>query len=184
MLGSPFLWNEGFLLPYISIRSWMPRLVSKWFCSSEWSNRAHWYSSQWARCLTAFNFVEKVVVKILGSWQKTPSLTINCHNFLDNFPAKISTQKLMAGPAKGIVLNILPVKAKGTQDTWRQCVKVKLVATGKTVLAFVPGDGHISWISENDEVFVMPTRKKDIPQVKYKVEKVASCSFHRLDKSW
>jgi ribosomal protein S12 len=87
------------------------------------------------------------------------------------------------GPAKGIVIDKLTLKAKGTQDTQRQCVRVQLIATGKVVIAFVPGDGNIDHIDENDEVFLMPTKKRDIPSVKYKVEKVASWSWDRIQNS-
>lgn len=82
--------------------------------------------------------------------------------------------------AKGIVIEKVNLKAKGTANTLRRCVKVQLIASGKKVLASLPGDGTSEWVDIHDEVFLMPTRRRDVPQAKYKVEKIANCSLHRL----
>uniref|UniRef100_A0A5F9CRR7 Small ribosomal subunit protein uS12 n=1 Tax=Oryctolagus cuniculus TaxID=9986 RepID=A0A5F9CRR7_RABIT len=80
-----------------------------------------------------------------------------------------------ASHAKGIVLE----KVK--------CVRVQLIKNGKKITAFVPNDGCLNFIEENDEVLVAGFGRKghavgDIPGVRFKVVKVANVSLLALYK--
>ena len=46
------------------------------------------------------------------------------------------------------------VEAKQPNSAIRKCVRVQLVKNGKKVTAFVPKDGCLNFIEENDEVMV------------------------------
>ena len=59
--------------------------------------------------------------------------------------------------------------------------------TGKKITAFVPNDGCLNYIEENDEVLVAGFGRKghavgDIPGVRFKVVKVANVSLLALYK--
>ena len=46
------------------------------------------------------------------------------------------------------------VEAKQPNSAIRKCVRVQLVKNGKKVTAFVPKDGCLNFIEENDEVMI------------------------------
>merc|ERR1712000_251920 len=73
------------------------------------------------------------------------------------------------------------VDAVGTSSGCRKCVKVKLIKSGKEVLAIVPGDGKLDYIDENDTVVLENCSKLDIPNVKCRVIKVASVPLKHID---
>ena len=54
--------------------------------------------------------------------------------------------------AKGIVLDKIGVEAKQPNSAIRKCVRVQLIKNGKKITAFVPNDGCLNYIEENDEV--------------------------------
>lgn len=71
------------------------------------------------------------------------------------------------------------VEAKQPNSAIRKCVRVQLIKNGKKVTAFVPRDGCLNHIEENDEVLVAGFGRKghavgDIPGVRFKV------SIHNL----
>merc|ERR1712174_20996 len=89
--------------------------------------------------------------------------------------------------AKGIVLEKVGVEAKQPNSAIRKCVRVQLIKNGKMVSAFVPNDGCLNFIEENDEVLLAGFGRKghavgDIPGVRFKVVKVASVSLLALFK--
>lgn len=90
--------------------------------------------------------------------------------------------------ARGIVLEKVGIESRQPNSALRKCVRVQLVKNGKTVTAFVPGDGTINFISEHDEVIIAGiggTRGKsmgDLPGVKYKVIMVNGVSLDALVK--
>ncbi|XP_062071984.1 small ribosomal subunit protein uS12-like [Lepus europaeus] len=91
-----------------------------------------------------------------------------------------------ASHAKGIVLEKVGVEAKQPYSAIRKCVRVQLIKNGK-ITAFVPNDGCLNFIEENDEVLVAGFGRKghavgDIPGVRFKVVKVASVSLLALYK--
>lgn len=66
------------------------------------------------------------------------------------------------------------VEAKQPNSAIRKCVRVQLIKNGKKVTAFVPRDGCLNHIEENDEVLVAGFGRKghavgDIPGVRFKV---------------
>ncbi|KAG8313343.1 40S ribosomal protein S23, partial [Homalodisca vitripennis] len=73
-----------------------------------------------------------------------------------------------ASHAKGIVLEKVGVEAKQPNSAIRKCVRVQLIKNGKKITAFVPRDGCLNYIEENDEVLVAGFGRKghavgDIP---------------------
>merc|ERR1711974_544935 len=69
----------------------------------------------------------------------------------------------------------------------RKCVRVQLIKNGKRITAFVPNDGSLNYIEENDEVLVSGFGRSghavgDIPGVRFKVVKVANVSLLALFK--
>lgn len=66
------------------------------------------------------------------------------------------------------------VEAKQPNSAIRKCVRVQLIKNGKKITAFVPRDGSLNYIEENDEVLVAGFGRKghavgDIPGVRFKV---------------
>merc|ERR1711944_389092 len=57
-----------------------------------------------------------------------------------------------ASHAKGIVLEKVGVEAKQPNSAIRKCVRVQLIKNGKKITAFVPKDGCLNFVEENDEV--------------------------------
>eukprot|EP00128_Syssomonas_multiformis_P014149 Colp12_sorted_trinity150504_noHs@20367 len=89
--------------------------------------------------------------------------------------------------AKGIVLEKVGVEAKQPNSAIRKCVRVQLIKNGKKITAFVPNDGCLNYIEENDEVLVAGFGRSghavgDIPGVRFKIVKVASVSLLALYK--
>lgn len=87
--------------------------------------------------------------------------------------------------AKGIVLEKVGVEAKQPNSAIRKCVRVQLIKNGKKVIAFVPNDGCLSFIEENDEVLIAGFgrsghAKGDIPGVRFKVVKVSGVGLYAL----
>jgi small subunit ribosomal protein S23e len=92
-----------------------------------------------------------------------------------------------ASHAKGIVLEKVGVEAKQPNSAIRKCVRVQLIKNGKKITAFVPNDGCLNYIEENDEVLISGFGRKghavgDIPGVRFKVCKVANVSLSALYK--
>mmetsp|Transcript_103238 Transcript_103238/g.126171 ORF Transcript_103238/g.126171 Transcript_103238/m.126171 type:complete len:146 (+) Transcript_103238:435-872(+) len=87
--------------------------------------------------------------------------------------------------AKGIVVERLGIEAKQPNSAIRKCVRVQLIKNGKKVTAFVPSDGCLNFIEENDEVLVAGFGRSghsvgDRPGVRFKVCKVAGVSLRAL----
>lgn len=92
-----------------------------------------------------------------------------------------------ASHAKGIVVEKVGVEAKQPNSAIRKCVRVQLIKNGKKVTAFVPKDGCLNFIEENDEVLVSGFGRKgkavgDIPGVRFKIVKVSGVSLLALAK--
>lgn len=65
-----------------------------------------------------------------------------------------------ASHAKGIVLERVGVEAKQPNFVIRKCVRMQLSKNYKLATAFVPVDGCLSFIEENDEVLVVGFSQK------------------------
>eukprot|EP00127_Corallochytrium_limacisporum_P005294 Clim_evm25s202 gene=Clim_evmTU25s202 len=92
-----------------------------------------------------------------------------------------------ASHAKGIVLEKIGVEAKQPNSAIRKCVRVQLIKNGKKITAFVPNDGCLNFVDENDEVLVAGFGRAghavgDIPGVRFKIAKVAGVSLLALYK--
>ncbi len=87
--------------------------------------------------------------------------------------------------AKGIVTEKMGVESKQPNSAVRKCVRVFLKKTGKKVAAFVPGDGGLNYVHENDEVLLAGLGKKgkskgDIPGIRFQVIAVKNVSLKTL----
>merc|ERR1712021_323780 len=92
-----------------------------------------------------------------------------------------------ASHAKGIVLEKIGVEAKQPNSAIRKCVRVQLIKNGKKTTAFVPRDGCLNFLEENDEVLVAGFgrsghAKGDIPGVRFKITKVSGVGLLALFK--
>ncbi|PIL22538.1 hypothetical protein GSI_15227 [Ganoderma sinense ZZ0214-1] len=67
---------------------------------------------------------------------------------------------------KGVVSQIFIAKPKKPNSAKRKVAKVKL-STGKTVQAYVPGEGHN--LQDHSVVLIRGGRTQDLPGVRYKV---------------
>ena len=92
-----------------------------------------------------------------------------------------------ASHAAGIVTKKIAVEAKQPNSASRKCVKVQLRKNNKSIIAFVPGDGNLEFIDENDRVLIAGLGRKghavgDIPGVRFKVVHVADLGLLALFK--
>ncbi|KAI0670784.1 ribosomal protein S12 [Trametes maxima] len=85
-------------------------------------------------------------------------------------PKKIVASKspLLEGNTqkKGVVSQIVIAKPKKPNSAKRKVAKVKLT-TGKTVQAYIPGEGHN--LQDHSVVLIRGGRTQDLPGVRYKV---------------
>ena len=126
-------------------------------------------SSKWLRWISIF-FLKKVLL--------ITRIDYNCQDLLYLLPRNCDpyTRVCYRG-----------VEAKQPNSAIRKCVRVQLIKNGKKITAFVPRDGCLNYIEENDEVLVAGFGRKghavgDIPGVRFKVVKVASVSLLALYK--
>eukprot|EP00924_Labyrinthula_sp_SR-Ha-C_P001959 snap_masked-scaffold_30-processed-gene-3.48-mRNA-1 protein AED:0.36 eAED:0.36 QI:0/-1/0/1/-1/1/1/0/142 len=92
-----------------------------------------------------------------------------------------------ASMSKGIVVEKIGIEAKQPNSAIRKSVRVQLIKNGKKITAFVPRDGCLNYIDENDEVLVAGFGRSghavgDIPGVRFKIVKVANVSLWALYK--
>jgi small subunit ribosomal protein S23e len=83
------------------------------------------------------------------------------------------------------VVERVAVEAKQPNSALRKCVRVQLKKNNKRITCYVPKDGGMSFIDENDEVLVAGFGRRghavgDIPGVRFKIEKVAGASLLAL----
>jgi small subunit ribosomal protein S23e len=93
-----------------------------------------------------------------------------------------------ASHAKGIVVEKIGIEAKQPNSAIRKCARVQLIKNGKKIAAFVPNDGCLNFIEENDEVLIAGFGRRghavgDIPGVRFKVVKVSGVSLIALFRS-
>ena len=90
-----------------------------------------------------------------------------------------------ASHASGIVVEKVAVEAKQPNSALRKCVRVQLKKNNKKITAYVPRDGGMSFIDENDEVLVAGFgrsghAKGDLPGVRFKIVKIAGVGMMAL----
>ena len=79
----------------------------------------------------------------------------------------------------------LGIESKQPNSAIRKCVRVQLIKNGKKITCFVPRDGCLNYIEENDEVLVAGFGRSghavgDIPGVRFKVVKVSGVALLSL----
>merc|ERR1712166_1237588 len=90
-----------------------------------------------------------------------------------------------ASHAAGIVVEKICVEAKQPNSAVRKCVRVQLRKNNKRITAYVPRDGGMSFVDENDEVLVAGFGRSghavgDLPGVRFKIVKVAGAGLLAL----
>lgn len=86
---------------------------------------------------------------------------------------------------KGIVVEKLGIEAKQPNSAIRKCARVQIIKNGKKITAFVPRDGSLNFVDENDEVLVAGFGRSghavgDIPGVRFKIVKVSNTGLYAL----
>ena len=81
-----------------------------------------------------------------------------------------------ASHAKGIVLEKIGIEAKQPNSAIRKCVRVQLIKNSKRIVCFVPNDGCLHFVDENDEVLVSGFGRSghavgDLPGIRFKIAK-------------
>lgn len=71
-----------------------------------------------------------------------------------HIPTRWKTPMAGACHASGIVVEKVAVESKQPNSAIRKCVRVQLKKNGKKVTAFVPLDGTLNFINDNDEVLI------------------------------
>ena len=88
--------------------------------------------------------------------------------------------------ALGIVLQKVGRESKQPNSAIRKCVRVQLKKNGKTITAFLPGDGALNFIEEHDRVLVegiggaKGRAVGDLPGVRWRVVMVNGVSLKAL----
>ena len=87
--------------------------------------------------------------------------------------------------ASGIVVGKVAIEAKQPNSAIRKAVRVQLKKNGKVVTAFVPRDGSLRLIDDNDRVLISGMGRSgrsvgDLPICRFKVIKVAGFSLLAL----
>lgn len=91
-----------------------------------------------------------------------------------------------APQALGIVLQKVGRESKQPNSAIRKCVRVQLKKNGKSITAFLPGDGSLNFIEEHDRVIVEGIGGAkgrsigDLPGVRWRVVKVNGVSLEAL----
>jgi small subunit ribosomal protein S12 len=99
----------------------------------------------------------------------------------------VKSDPLQGAPmARGIVLEKVGVESKQPNSAIRKCVRTQLIKNGRTLTAFLPGDGALNVVDEHDEVVVEGIGGSrggsmgDIPGVRWKVITVNGVSLKEL----
>ena len=135
--------------------------------------------------------MELTQVASLRSREDSPCKSIQCdfanysfYSWADldykraNSGSKWKKPFVCASHAAGIVVEKVAVEAKQPNSAIRKCVRVQLKKNNKRITAFVPRDGGMGLIDENDEVLIAGFGRSghavgDLPGVRFKVVKVA-----------
>ena len=99
----------------------------------------------------------------------------------------VKADPLQGAPmGRGIVLEKVGVESKQPNSAIRKCVRIQLIKNGRSITAFLPGDGALNVVDEHDEVLVegiggsRGRSMGDIPGVRWKVVTVNGVSLNEL----
>ncbi|HUV98455.1 MAG TPA: 30S ribosomal protein S12 [Candidatus Paceibacterota bacterium] len=99
----------------------------------------------------------------------------------------VKVDPLQGAPmARGIVLEKVGIESKQPNSAIRKCVRTQLIKNGRSITAFLPGDGAMNVVDEHDEVLVEGIGGSrggamgDIPGVRWKVIMVNGVSLNEL----
>jgi len=90
-----------------------------------------------------------------------------------------------ASQATGVVIEKVGIESKQPNSAIRKAVRIQLIKNGKKVTAFVPHDGGLNHIDENDEVVIAGNGRSgravgDIPGCHFKVWKVTGIGLEAI----
>merc|ERR1719246_4642 len=88
-----------------------------------------------------------------------------------------------ASHAAGIVVEKIGVEAKQPNSAVRKCVRVQLRKNNKRITAYVPRDGGMSFVDENDEVLVAGFGSPTLPACRLDDKQAETARAHcqRID---
>jgi small subunit ribosomal protein S12 len=99
----------------------------------------------------------------------------------------VKVDPLQGAPmARGIVLEKVGIESKQPNSAIRKCVRTQLIKNGRSITAFLPGDGALNVVDEHDEVLVEGIGGSrggamgDIPGVRWQVIMVNGVSLNEL----
>lgn len=99
----------------------------------------------------------------------------------------VKVDPLQGAPmARGIVLEKVGIESKQPNSAIRKCVRTQLIKNGRSITAFLPGDGALNLVDEHDEVLLEGIGGSrggamgDIPGVRWKVIMVNGVSLNEL----
>jgi len=99
----------------------------------------------------------------------------------------VKADPLQGAPmARGIVLEKVGVESKPPNSAIRKGVRTQLIKNGRSITAFLPGDGALNVVDEHDEVLVEGIGGSrggamgDIPGVRWKVITINGVSLKEL----
>jgi small subunit ribosomal protein S12 len=99
----------------------------------------------------------------------------------------VKADPLQGAPmARGIVLEKVGIESKQPNSAIRKCVRTQLIKNGRSITAFLPGDGALNVVDEHDEVVVEGIGGSrggamgDIPGVRWRVVTVNGVSLNEL----
>jgi len=134
------------------------RWADKDFCKAN-------LGSEWKKPFAGCSHAKGIVLEKIGIEAKQPNCAIRkC----------VRVQLIKIG-----------IEAKQPNSAIRKCVRVQLIKNGKKIAAFVPRDGCLNFIDENDEVLIAGFGRcghavGDIPGVRFKVVKVSGVALIAL----
>merc|ERR1712048_618769 len=101
---------------------------------------------------------------------------------------KLYSRPLGTAPqAAGFVIEKVGVEAKQPNSAIRKAVRVQMKRYGKKILAYVPEDGGLNFVDENDDVMVSGFGRSgramgDMPGIRFKIVKVGNVGLSSLCK--
>ncbi|KAF5195833.1 30S ribosomal protein S12 [Thalictrum thalictroides] len=200
------IWMIRYNKVFNDVSSNITRMVQEikdlnWYCFGNWPGRNGFYfrdfTANWERVLAGMVLEDRATIGIRKTRGMGAGRKLKSHRRRQRWADKSykkshlgnEWKKPFAGSshAKGIVLEKIGIEAKQPNSAIRKCARVQLIKNGKKIAAFVPNDGCLNYIEENDEVLIAGFGRKghavgDIPGVRFKVVKVSGVSLLALFK--
>merc|ERR1712032_822373 len=121
---------------------------------------------------------------ILKTKRKLNCWTDNSYKFI-HFSLLRDSLLLKKSHARGLIIEKIGIESKQPNSAIRKAVRIQLSRCGKKVSVFIPHDGSLNSIDENDEVLISGLGRStksigDVPGVRFKIVKVFGVSLLSL----